>query len=85
MNCFLDTESAPSFPGVENMQLDPQILLSGAHDKSKGQFAKCFHLHFIVTISQMFQHSIWPLLFDPEYLYRLVSTGMGELAPLLKT
>lgn len=75
MNCFLDTESAPSFPGVEKMQLDIQILLSRAHDKSKGQFAKCFHLHFIGTISQMFQHSIWPLLFDP---YRSLQTGVNR-------
>ena len=85
MNCFLDMESAPSPPGVEKRQLDIQILLSGAHDKGKGQFAKCFHLHFIVTISQMFQHSIWQLLFDPEYLDKVVSTRVGELALLLKT
>lgn len=84
MNSFLDMESAPSFPGVEKMQLDIQSLLSGAYDKGKGRFAICFHLHFIVTHLRMFQHSIWQLLFDPEYLYRLVSTRMGELAPLLK-
>ena len=85
MNCFLDVESAPSFPGVEKTQLDIQILLGGAPDKGKGQLAKCFHLRFIMTIAQMFQHSKLQRLLESGSLYRPISVRMGELAPLLKT